>query len=103
MDLVFPFQGAVYLTYTFILLKLPCHPRPETCEYGSKCPKAHSEEELQEWMMHGAEETEIRQNMEAQGLMSYIERLLEEYRNSSDDEHIVSTISACLSLMPFVM
>lgn len=76
-----------------ILFKLPCHPRPETCEYGSKCPKAHSEEELQEWMMRGAEETEIRQNMEAQGLMSYNERLLEEYRNSSNEEHIVSTIS----------
>lgn len=50
-------------------------------------------------MMHGAEETEIRQNMEAQGLMSYNERLLEEYRNSSNEEHIVSPfLKICLSV-----
>lgn len=41
--------------------------------------------------MRAAEETEIRRNIEAQGLMSYNERLLEEYRNSSNEEHIVST------------
>ncbi|XP_071329186.1 3'-5' exoribonuclease HELZ2-like isoform X2 [Trachinotus anak] len=64
--------------------------RPQTCEYGIKCPKAHSVEELQEWMMRTKEEKEIRQNMEAQGLMSYNERLLEEYKTSSDDEHIIS-------------
>lgn len=78
--------------FVIILSKLPCHPRPETCEYGNKCPKAHSEEELKEWMMRATEEKEIRHNIEAQGLMSYNERLLEEYRNSSNEEHIVSTI-----------
>ncbi|XP_022600678.1 helicase with zinc finger domain 2 isoform X1 [Seriola dumerili] len=65
-------------------------PRPQTCEYGIKCPKAHSVEELQEWMMRAAEEKEIRHNMEAQGLMSYNERLLEEYKNSSNEVHIIS-------------
>ncbi|GLD65959.1 helicase with zinc finger domain 2-like protein [Lates japonicus] len=62
--------------------------RPQTCEYGIKCPKAHSVEELKEWMMRAAEEKEIRHNIEAQGLMSYNERLLEEYRNSSNEVHI---------------
>ncbi|XP_040924678.1 helicase with zinc finger domain 2-like [Betta splendens] len=64
--------------------------RPATCEYGVNCPKAHSEEELQEWMMRAEEEEEIRHNIEAQGLMSYNERLLDEYKNSSNEEHIIS-------------
>lgn len=42
--------------------------------------------------MRATEEKEIRHNIEAQGLMSYNERLLEEYRNSSNEEDIVSTI-----------
>ncbi|XP_045931109.1 helicase with zinc finger domain 2-like [Micropterus dolomieu] len=64
--------------------------RPQTCEYGNKCPKAHSEEELQEWMMRAAEEKEIRHNIGAQGLMCYNERLLEEYKNSSNEVYIIS-------------
>ncbi|XP_035982534.1 helicase with zinc finger domain 2 isoform X1 [Fundulus heteroclitus] len=64
--------------------------RPETCEYGSKCPKAHSEEELQEWMMRSAEEQEIRRSIETQGLMCYNQRLLDEYRNSSSEAYVLS-------------
>uniref|UniRef100_A0A3Q2VF46 Helicase with zinc finger 2 n=1 Tax=Haplochromis burtoni TaxID=8153 RepID=A0A3Q2VF46_HAPBU len=64
--------------------------RPQTCEYGSKCPKAHSMEELQEWMMRAAEEKEIKHNIQAQGLMSYNDMLLEEYKNSSNEVYIVS-------------
>nr|XP_046237174.1 helicase with zinc finger domain 2-like isoform X2 [Scatophagus argus]XP_046237183.1 helicase with zinc finger domain 2-like isoform X2 [Scatophagus argus] len=41
-------------------------------------------------MMRAEEEKEIRHNMEAQGLMPYNERLLEEYRNSSNEVHILS-------------
>lgn len=67
------------------------HPRPQTCEYGSKCPKAHSVEELQEWLMRAEEEKEIRHNIGAQGLMSYNESLLEEYKNTSNEAYIVST------------
>lgn len=91
------------MTYVFIvLLKSPCHPRPQTCEYGNKCPKAHSEEELQEWLTRAAEEKEIRHNIEAQGLMSYSERLLEEYRNSSNQVHIVSTIFCVPIFISFI-
>ncbi|KAI4827691.1 hypothetical protein KUCAC02_031069 [Chaenocephalus aceratus] len=64
--------------------------RPQTCEYGSKCPKAHSEEELKEWLMRAAEEKEIRQSIGAQGLMNYNLELLEEYKNSSNEVHILS-------------
>lgn len=42
--------------------------------------------------MRAAEEKEIRHNIEAQGLMSYNERLLEEYKNSSNEVHIVSNL-----------
>ncbi|KAK2821021.1 hypothetical protein Q5P01_023980 [Channa striata] len=64
--------------------------RPETCEYGIQCPKAHSLEELQEWVMRAEEEKKIRHNVEAQCLMSYNERLLEEYKRSSNEVHIIS-------------
>uniref|UniRef100_A0A672Y8S5 Helicase with zinc finger domain 2-like n=1 Tax=Sphaeramia orbicularis TaxID=375764 RepID=A0A672Y8S5_9TELE len=64
--------------------------RPKTCEYGTQCPKAHSPEELQEWMMRVAEVKQIRQNIESQGLMCYNEKLLGEYRNSSNEVYIVS-------------
>lgn len=64
--------------------------RPQTCEYGHNCPKAHSEEELKEWMMRAAEEREIRNTMETEGFVSYNQRLLEEYTQSSNEEYIVS-------------
>ncbi|KAK7915419.1 hypothetical protein WMY93_011180 [Mugilogobius chulae] len=64
--------------------------RPETCEYGKSCPKAHSKEELQEWLMRTEEADKIRQNIEDQGLMSYNEKLLQEYRSSSNEVHIMS-------------
>ncbi|XP_037345942.2 helicase with zinc finger domain 2-like isoform X1 [Pungitius pungitius] len=64
--------------------------RPQTCEYGSKCPKAHSVEELQEWLMRAEEEKEIRHNIGAQGLMCYNENLLQEYKNTSNEVYIVS-------------
>lgn len=64
--------------------------RPATCEYGSSCPKAHSADELQEWIMRTEEVEEITQSIEAQGLMSYNERLLQEYRSSCNEVHIMS-------------
>ncbi|MED6246503.1 hypothetical protein ATANTOWER_018945 [Ataeniobius toweri] len=64
--------------------------RPETCEYGSKCPKAHSAEELQEWIMRSDEEKEIRRSIETQGLMCYNQQLLDEFRNSSNEVYILS-------------
>uniref|UniRef100_A0A3B3RTA2 C3H1-type domain-containing protein n=1 Tax=Paramormyrops kingsleyae TaxID=1676925 RepID=A0A3B3RTA2_9TELE len=64
--------------------------RPKTCDYGHNCTRAHSAEELTEWIMRHKEAEEIRSSAEAQGLMSYRELLLQEYRNSSNEVHIVS-------------
>lgn len=87
----FPFLLLIWLIhFTYYLSNLSFDPRPQTCEYGSKCPKAHSMEELQEWMMRAAEEKEIKHNIQAQGLMSYNDMLLEEYKNSSNEVYIVS-------------
>uniref|UniRef100_A0A667XTW8 RNB domain-containing protein n=1 Tax=Myripristis murdjan TaxID=586833 RepID=A0A667XTW8_9TELE len=64
--------------------------RPKTCEYGVSCVKAHSEEELKEWLMRAEEEEEIRHSVEARGLMSYSESLLEQYRHCSSEVHIMA-------------
>uniref|UniRef100_A0A4W5MRE5 C3H1-type domain-containing protein n=1 Tax=Hucho hucho TaxID=62062 RepID=A0A4W5MRE5_9TELE len=64
--------------------------RPDTCEYGTNCVKAHSVEELEEWLMRAEEDKVMRSNIKAQGLMSYREHLLEEYRQSSNEVHIIS-------------
>ena len=69
--------------------------RPDTCEYGNSCPKAHSVEELEEWLMRAREQQEIRLNIEAQGFMPYGEKLLEEYRNSSNEVYVVSMSPKC--------
>ncbi|CDQ63396.1 unnamed protein product [Oncorhynchus mykiss] len=64
--------------------------RPDTCEYGTNCVKAHSVEELEEWLMRAEEDKVMRRNIKAQGLMSYREHLLEEYRQSSNEVQIIS-------------
>ncbi|XP_048877850.1 helicase with zinc finger domain 2-like isoform X2 [Brienomyrus brachyistius] len=64
--------------------------RPKTCDYGHNCTRAHSTEELSEWIMRHKEAEEIRSSAGAQGLMSYSELLLQEYRNSSNEVHIIS-------------
>ncbi|KAL0977837.1 hypothetical protein UPYG_G00161960 [Umbra pygmaea] len=64
--------------------------RPDSCEYGSNCVKAHSEKELEEWLMRAQEGREIMCSAEAQGLISYRDHLLEEYRRSSNEVHIIS-------------
>uniref|UniRef100_A0A8C7TZ81 Uncharacterized protein n=1 Tax=Oncorhynchus mykiss TaxID=8022 RepID=A0A8C7TZ81_ONCMY len=69
---------------------LPFRLRPDTCEYGTNCVKAHSVEELEEWLMRAEEDKVMRRNIKAQGLMSYREHLLEEYRQSSNEVQIIS-------------
>lgn len=65
--------------------------RPYNCEHGDKCLDAHSEEELQEWRSRARAARKKASAAEEQGLLSYQDRLLEEYRTSSNPEHIVST------------
>uniref|UniRef100_G1PQE3 3'-5' exoribonuclease HELZ2 n=1 Tax=Myotis lucifugus TaxID=59463 RepID=G1PQE3_MYOLU len=58
-------------------------PRPDLCEYGDICTKAHSEQELQEWERR-VRTAELREQAAWQeGLVSYRERLLAEYQRSS--------------------
>lgn len=45
--------------------------------------------------MRAAEKKQIRQNIEAQGLMTYNEIILEEYRLSTAEENIVSVKYPC--------
>lgn len=66
----------------------PC--RPELCEYGHLCTKAHSPQELLEWTRR-AEIIRLREE-EAwrEGLVSYQARLLDEYQRSSNKLLVVS-------------
>ncbi|XP_054433461.1 3'-5' exoribonuclease HELZ2 isoform X2 [Pteronotus mesoamericanus] len=60
-------------------------PRPEFCEYGDVCTRAHSEQELQEWQRR-VRMAELREQEASQeGLLPYRERLLAEYRRSSEE------------------
>nr|XP_006639522.1 PREDICTED: helicase with zinc finger domain 2-like isoform X1 [Lepisosteus oculatus] len=64
--------------------------RPDTCEYGDSCVYAHSVEEREEWFMRTKEAREKRRTLEEQGLLSYQDLLLKEYRSSSNEVHIMS-------------
>ncbi|XP_021110909.1 helicase with zinc finger domain 2 isoform X2 [Heterocephalus glaber] len=64
--------------------------RPDLCEYGATCTKAHSEQELQEWIRR-AQATELREQAAWQdGLVSYQARLLVEYRCSSSEVPVMA-------------
>ncbi|CAH2303013.1 Hypothetical predicted protein [Pelobates cultripes] len=57
---------------------------PLSCVFGTGCPKAHSKEELEEWMLRMKVSKRNKQVVEVEGLQSYQNRLIEEYR--LDDE-----------------
>ncbi|KAM5304642.1 3'-5' exoribonuclease HELZ2 [Glossophaga mutica] len=60
-------------------------PRPDLCEYGAVCTKAHSEQELQEWRRRARMVEQREQAAFQEGLMPYRERLLAEYQSSSEE------------------
>ncbi|RXM96349.1 Helicase with zinc finger domain 2 [Acipenser ruthenus] len=64
--------------------------RPDTCEYGENCVCAHSVEEMQEWIMRAREAHKKRKAVEQYGLLSYQDRLLEEYRTCCSEVLIMS-------------
>ncbi|XP_048205677.1 helicase with zinc finger domain 2 isoform X2 [Perognathus longimembris pacificus] len=67
------------------LSKFELCPRPDLCEYGDICVKAHSAQELQEWIQR-AQTVELRQQEAWQdGLAPYRARLLAEYQHSSSE------------------
>ncbi|XP_036041402.1 helicase with zinc finger domain 2 isoform X2 [Onychomys torridus] len=67
------------------LSKFELCPRPDLCEYGDVCIKAHSKQELEEWVQR-AQAMELREQAAWQdGLVSYQARLLAEYQCSSKE------------------
>lgn len=60
-------------------------PRPDLCEYGDVCTKAHSEQELQEWTRRVQTVKLREQEAWREGLVPYKARLLEEYQRSSTE------------------
>ncbi|XP_069507003.1 3'-5' exoribonuclease HELZ2-like isoform X1 [Ambystoma mexicanum] len=59
--------------------------RPETCVYGEGCTGAHSSEELQEWIQRAKVIRKIKRSAEKEGLLSYSDRLIQEYRACSSE------------------
>lgn len=65
-------------------------PRPDLCEYGDVCTKAHSEQELQEWMRR-VQTVKMREKAAwEEGLVPYQARLLAEYQGSTTEVLVVS-------------
>ncbi|XP_016431351.1 helicase with zinc finger domain 2-like [Sinocyclocheilus rhinocerous] len=60
------------------------------CEYGDNCTKAHSQEELREWQKRIKASRKRARDAAEMGLLSYQDKLLEEYRHSNDKKIIVS-------------
>uniref|UniRef100_A0A8D0MAG4 RNA helicase n=1 Tax=Sus scrofa TaxID=9823 RepID=A0A8D0MAG4_PIG len=58
-------------------------PRPDLCEFGDMCTKAHSEPELQEWTQRARTVALREQAAWRDGLVPYQARLLAEYQRSS--------------------
>ncbi|XP_006873444.1 PREDICTED: helicase with zinc finger domain 2 [Chrysochloris asiatica] len=60
-------------------------PRPNLCEYRDACTKAHSVQELQEWVQRVQTGKLREQAAWQEGLVSYQARLLAEYQQSSSE------------------
>ncbi|XP_067904315.1 3'-5' exoribonuclease HELZ2 [Heterodontus francisci] len=64
--------------------------RIDICEFGENCVCAHSHEEFEEWLMRSEVAQNRRKSAKKQGLISYQDRLLEEYRNCGNEVLIMS-------------
>ncbi|XP_054835850.1 LOW QUALITY PROTEIN: helicase with zinc finger domain 2 [Eublepharis macularius] len=64
--------------------------RGEICEYGQDCTKAHSTEELEEWIQRAKVAEKNKESAREGGLLSYQDRLLAEYRQSHNEVLIIS-------------
>ncbi|NXG16697.1 HELZ2 Helicase, partial [Grallaria varia] len=74
--------------------------RAEVCEMGSSCTKAHSKEELQEWIQRVKVAVKKKKQALKDGLLSYQDRLIAEYRTCSNEvlimsEHVVGARVVC--------
>ncbi|XP_067095662.1 3'-5' exoribonuclease HELZ2 [Osmerus mordax] len=64
--------------------------RASTCELGSNCVDAHSQEELREWHVRDKMKRKTVSAAEDQGVLSYQDSLLREYRGSMAIDLIMS-------------
>ncbi|XP_060692315.1 helicase with zinc finger domain 2 isoform X2 [Hemiscyllium ocellatum] len=64
--------------------------RLDICEFGENCIHAHSHKELEEWLMRSEVAQKRKQSAKHQGLLSYQDRILEEYRNCRNEILIMS-------------
>ncbi|NXX85406.1 HELZ2 Helicase, partial [Urocolius indicus] len=64
--------------------------RAEVCEMGKSCTKAHSSEELLEWIQRVKVAAKKKQQALKEGLLSYQDRLIAEYRRCSNEVLIIS-------------
>uniref|UniRef100_A0A8C8YL64 C3H1-type domain-containing protein n=1 Tax=Prolemur simus TaxID=1328070 RepID=A0A8C8YL64_PROSS len=72
------------------LSKFELCPEPDLCEYGDDCTKAHSAQELREWVQR-VQAAELREQAAWQdGLVPYRERLLAEYHGGSGEALVLS-------------
>ncbi|KAM6054161.1 3'-5' exoribonuclease HELZ2 [Chlamydotis macqueenii] len=74
--------------------------RAEGCEMGNGCTKAHSTEELQEWIQRVKVAARKKKQAMKEGLLSYQDRLIAEYRTCSNEvlimaEHVEGVRVVC--------
>ncbi|KFQ16053.1 Helicase with zinc finger domain 2, partial [Leptosomus discolor] len=74
--------------------------RAEVCEMGKSCTKAHSAEELQEWIQRVKADVKKKKQALKEGLLSYQDRLIAEYRMCSNEvlimaEHVEGVRVVC--------
>ncbi|XP_071429110.1 3'-5' exoribonuclease HELZ2 [Pithys albifrons albifrons] len=72
------------------LTKFTLCSRAELCEMGNSCTKAHSKEELQEWIQRVKIAVKKKKQALKDGLLSYQDRLIDEYRKCSNEVLIMS-------------
>ncbi|XP_063003360.1 3'-5' exoribonuclease HELZ2 [Elgaria multicarinata webbii] len=64
--------------------------RADVCEYGQDCTKAHSMEELEEWIQRAKVAESNKKLAKQDGLLAYQDRLLAEYTGSHSKALIIS-------------
>ncbi|KAG8131408.1 hypothetical protein E2320_009348, partial [Naja naja] len=59
--------------------------RPDICEYGQDCAKAHSVQELEEWIQRAKIAERKKKAAKQDGLLAYQDRLIAEYQTSHNE------------------
>ncbi|NWS70963.1 HELZ2 Helicase, partial [Crotophaga sulcirostris] len=82
------------------LTKFSLCSRAEVCEMGNSCTKAHSTDELQEWIQRVKVAMKKKKQALKEGLLSYQDRLIAEYRTCSNEvlimaEHVEGVRVVC--------